>query len=125
MIAIGNLWLVAYPTENCPEGVCSESAVVVPTMCFGIGQGFFNGSTFNALLYFIQGNNVGSICGISSGLQNAGLFITYTVLGFFKDNHSKDGGFYWVTRFSFVLALIGCVFAFTVYIMDLREQQIL
>ena len=64
---------------------------------------------------------MGSICGMSSGLQNAGLFVTYTVLGAFKDNHSKDGGFYWVTRFSLILALIGCVFALAIYIMDLRD----
>lgn len=93
----------------------------MPTLCFGIGQGVFNGSAFNALLYLIQGNNIGSVCGVSSGLQNAGLFVTYTVLGSFKDNHSKDDGFYWVTRFSFILAVLGCLFALLIYIMDLRD----
>jgi hypothetical protein len=40
----------------------------------------------------------------------------------FKDKHTKDGGFFWVTRFSSILAVIGCGFAVAIYIMDLRDQ---
>jgi nitrate/nitrite transporter NarK len=63
---------------------------------------------------------VGTAFGIATAIQNIGLTIAPTIVGYIKD---KTGGYYWVCAFFVGINLVGLVLNIILYFVDLKYMD--
>jgi nitrate/nitrite transporter NarK len=120
---IANLMWILLPAECAQTDSCHE-LVFVPIVLMGVSYGFFAGSGWNAVVYLVDKDKVGTALGLCSSFQNLGVAIVPPIMGLIKDyNPDKDFGYYWVTRFSFINATIGLGFGLWLFIHDLKYNE--
>ena len=84
------------------------------------------GTVWNGIIYLVRGRNVGTAIGFTSGILNFGLVITPLVMGMLKDTFPHaDGGYYWVTRYSLLMASLGLIVSLWIYKTDLSGLKLL
>ena len=118
---MGNLWWAWYPIELCrPTGICGTWAVLPPICLMGLAYGLMAGTVWNGLIYLVKGKNVGTVVGVASAVLNFGLMVSPIIMGFLKDQYPLlDSGYYWVTRYSTLMAALGLATAIWIIKSDL------
>lgn len=93
----------------------------VPIVLMGVSYGLFAGCAWNAIVYLVESDRVGTANGIISMIMNFGCAITPPFMGYLKDlTPDKDYGYFWPTRVSSASALIALGFCIWLYIFDLK-----
>ena len=86
----------------------------------GLAYGLMAGTVWNGLIYLVKGKNVGTVVGVASAVLNFGLMVSPIIMGFLKDQYPLlDGGYYWVTRYSTLMAALGLATAIWIIKSDL------
>jgi len=118
-----NLCWVFIP-DTCVEDQSCTARVVWPVALMGLSYGIFAGTSWNALCYLVRQNQIGMTLGIASSLFNIFGAIFPPLMGKLQDEtRSLDYGFYWVTRLSAFISLLGLLLCCTLYISEERKEQ--
>lgn len=92
-------------------------SVTIPIVAMGLATGLVSGTVSNSLYYLMQGHRMGRGIGITSGVINLCFFCNPIIMELLRDGSpDKDSGYFWVTRFSLSLAILGLFFSVWVYI---------
>ena len=117
---LANLMWIFLPNECADSDTC-HGIVFIPIVMMGCSYGFFAGSAWNAIVYLVEKNKVGTALGICSSIMNLGIAIVPPMMGLIKDSSPDlDYGYYWVTRLSCVYASLGLGFCIWLYVYDLK-----
>jgi threonine/homoserine efflux transporter RhtA len=91
-------------------------ATLPPIIAIGLAYGLMAGTTWNVIIYIVNGQKVGTAIGVTNSLLNLGLVLTPIVMGEIKDHSDYlEFGYYWVTRFSLILSFISIGLSFFVW----------
>ena len=81
----------------------------------GLAYGLMAGTVWNGLIYIVKGKNVGTVIGVTSAVLNFGLVVSPLIMGFLKDRYPLlDGGYFWVSRYSTLMAGLGLFTAISI-----------
>ena len=92
----------------------------------GLAYGLMAGTTWNVIIYIVNGRRVGTAIGTTNCILNLGLMLTPIIMGELKDHSDYlEFGYYWVTRFSLVMSLISLYVGFKVWWHDYTGTRLL
>jgi hypothetical protein len=82
----------------------------------GLAYGVMAGTVWVGVIYLVKGKNVGTIIGITSSATSSASFASPLIMGLLKDNYPEvDHGYYWVTRYSSIMAFLSFIVSIVVY----------
>lgn len=87
-------------------------------LLLGLGYSIYTTVFWAAMSNVVQGKSLGTAFGLSFSVSNLGLVIGPLVVGYIQENTEKDHGYYWVSVFLAILALIGFISGVIVYVLD-------
>ena len=91
----------------------------------GIGYSIHLAVFWAAFTYIINPKIIGTALGGVYASGNIALVIFPIVTGVIQENTQRDHGYYWVSVFLLVLAIIGLIAALFIYVYDLQHNSIL
>lgn len=91
-----------------------------PLVLTGIGYSIYAAAIWGSVPYVVTPQTVGTAFGICTAIQNIGLTIAPTIVGFIKD---RTGGYYWVMAFFVGINLIGFVLNICLYFVDINQMD--
>jgi nitrate/nitrite transporter NarK len=116
---MGNLWWSYHSTECAKTSDCSRE-VLVPICVMGLAYGLMAGTVWNSIIYLIAQSSIGRVMGLMAAANNVGLIVTPIIFGELKDYAPHlDQGYYYVTRLSTTIAIVGLLLACVIFGHDL------
>ena len=121
----GNAWWAFYPSDSC-RGECGTMATLPPVVAMGLAYGLMAGTTWNVIIYIVNGKRVGTAIGMTNCILNLGLMLTPIIMGELKDHSDYlEFGYYWVTRFSLAMSVVSLFVGFKVWWHDFTGTKLL
>lgn len=87
---------------------------------FGLGYAFYTTISLVALANVVNEKSLGTAFGIFFSISYLRLVIGPLIIGYIQENTEKYHGYYWVSVFLAVIALIGLVSGISAYLIDLN-----
>lgn len=86
----------------------------------GIGYSIYAAAIWGSVPYVVTPQTVGTAFGICTAIQNIGLTIAPTIVGFIKD---RTGDYFWVMGFFVGINIVGLIINITLYFVDIRQMD--
>ena len=85
-----------------------------------------SGAVFNGIIYLAKGKDLMKVVGVSMTASKLAHMVTPIIMGTLMDNHPNlDHGYYWVTRYSSLMAVLGLATSVLIYIQDQNGDKVL
>lgn len=93
---------------------------IYPLVLTGIGFSIYAVAMWGSIPYVVPESATGSAFGVTTAIQNTGLCVAPTLVGYIKDKTLKiDHGFFWVHAFFVSMNVLGFVLNGTLYYRDI------
>jgi len=90
----------------------------------GIGYSIYASACWGSVPYVVPPNKVGTAFGLTTAIQNIGLVIAPTLVGYIKDKtRAIDHGFMYMNMFFVFINIIGFLLAVSLYYIDVYERN--
>ena len=94
---------------------------LTPLILTGVGYSIYASAIWGSIPYVVTPQTVGTAFGICTAVQNIGLVIAPTVVGFIQEKTSDNMfGYYWVNFFFVGVNVIGLILNLTLYFLDIK-----
>lgn len=93
---------------------------VIPLVLVGCAYSVYCSAIWGSIPYAVSPHTVGTAFGICTAIQNIGLVIAPTVVGFIKTNTTKTFGYFWVLMFFIGVNIIGFTCNAYLYYIDIK-----
>ena len=95
-----------------------------PLVLTGIGYSIYASAIWGSVPYVVEPHTVGTAFGLATAIQNIGLVLAPTLVGFIKDHTRSVGhGYYWVFAFFIAINVIGLCLNMSLYYIDLNNNN--
>jgi MFS family permease len=124
MISLSSfLLIVAFTTSLLLPDTQGSKLELIPLVIVGIGYSIYCAAIWGSIPYTVEPNSVGTAFGMTTAIQNIGLIIAPTVVGFIKTNTSKMYGYFWVDIFFIAINVIGLIQNLYLYHIDIKYHD--
>ena len=90
----------------------------------GIGYSIYASACWGSVPYVVPPSKVGTAFGLTTAIQNIGLVIAPTLVGYIKDKtRTIDHGFMYMNMFFVFINIIGFLLAVSLYYIDVYERN--
>ena len=96
---------------------------IVPLVMVGIGYSVYCAAIWGSIPYTVQPHTVGTAFGICTAIQNIGLVIAPTIVGYIKQHTHKSHGYFWVLIFFVIVNIFGFCTNFYLYVVDIKYHD--
>lgn len=95
-----------------------------PLVVIGIGYSIYASACWGSVPYVVRPQSVGTAFGITTAIQNIGLVIAPTLVGYIKDKtRAYDHGFMYMNAFFVLINIIGFLLNASLYYIDVYERN--
>ena len=95
-----------------------------PLVFTGIGYSIYASAIWGSIPYVVKPAAVGTAFGLATSIQNIGLCMAPTIVGFIKDQtKAVDHGYYYMNVFFVAINLIGLVLNMNLYYIDIKYNN--
>jgi len=97
---------------------------IYPLVLTGIGYSIYAAAIWGSIPYVVDENVVGSAFGVTTAIQNIGLCIAPTLVGYIKDMTKEvDHGFFWVHAYFLGINIFGFILSALLYYIDIYHND--
>ena len=108
IISCSSLVLIAAFTTSLLLPATQGSKIeTVPLVLLGVGYSIYCSVIWSSIPYTVSPQTVGTAFGICTAIQNMGLVIAPTVVGYLKTNTERMFGYFWVMIFFICINIVG------------------
>ena len=95
-----------------------------PLVLTGIGYSIYASAIWGSIPYVVKPAAVGTAFGLATSIQNIGLCMAPTIVGFIKDKtKAVDHGYYYMNVFFVAINLVGLVLNLNLYYIDIKYNK--
>lgn len=97
---------------------------IYPLVMTGVGYSIYAAAIWGSIPYVVPEAAVGSAFGVTTAIQNIGLCIAPTLVGYIRDKTSEiDHGFFWVHAFFVSINVLGFILNAMLYYIDMYHND--
>lgn len=97
---------------------------VYPLVLTGIGYSIYAAAIWGSVPYVVEPHQVGTAFGMATAIQNIGLVIAPTAVGYIKDQTKNiDHGFFYMNGFFILINIIGLLLNMSLYYIDIYQND--
>lgn len=97
---------------------------VIPLTLVGVGYSIYAAAIWGSIPYIVKPHTVGTAFGLATAIQNIGLVIAPTVVGYIKDQTKQiDHGYHFVSLFFIGINFIGLILNMCLYTIDIYQNN--
>lgn len=97
---------------------------IYPLILAGIGYSIYAAAIWGSIPLVVPESAVGTAYGITSAIQNIGLTVAPTFVGYIKDRTLQiDHGFFWVHAFFVSINILGFILNVMLYYIDIYHND--
>jgi MFS family permease len=120
-ITISSLLLIAaFIISSILPDTPGSKMEIIPLVIIGIGYSVYCAAIWSSIPYVVSPHTVGSAYGICTAIQNIGLVIAPTVVGYIKQNTTKGYSYFWVLMFFIAVNVVGFLCNAYLYYIDIK-----
>jgi MFS family permease len=94
-----------------------------PLILVGVGYSIYAAAIWGSIPYIVKPHTVGTAFGIATAIQNIGLVIAPTLVGYIKDQTKEyDHGYHYVMVFFMTINLVGLILNICLYTIDIYQM---
>lgn len=125
MIIISSVILIISFTASMLAPECDKCYnEVFPLILIGIGYSLYASAIWSSIPYVVEPSATGTAFGITTAIQNIGMVIAPTLVGYIKDKTiSHDYGFFYVHAFFLVINIFGFLLGCSLYYIDIVDNN--
>jgi MFS family permease len=124
MVTISSLMLIiAFGISLSLPDTPGSYLELVPLVIVGVAYSIYCAAIWGSIPYTVGEQSVGTAFGMTTAIQNIGLMIGPTIVGFIKSNSNKMFGYYWVLWFFIGINVIGFVQNAYLYYIDIKYHD--
>lgn len=125
MICLSSIILVIAFAMSMMAPECHQcNNELYPLVLTGVGYSIYAAAIWGSIPYVVDESAVGSAFGVTTAIQNIGLCIAPTLVGFIKDRTLEiDHGFFWVHAFFLLVNVLGFILNAMLYYIDIYHND--
>ena len=125
MVCLSSVILIIAYTASMMMPECHKCYnEVYPLVLTGIGYSIYAAAIWGSVPYVVNSAQVGSAFGMATAIQNIGLVVAPTAVGYIKDQtKSVDYGFFYMNSFFILINILGLVMNMGLYYIDIYRNN--
>jgi MFS family permease len=117
------LLIVAYVVSASLPATDGSKLEIIPLVIVGTAYSVYCAAIWGSIPYTVSPHTVGTAFGICTAIQNIGLVIAPTVVGWLKTHTSRGYGYFWVLMFFVAVNILGFACNAYLYFIDIKYYE--